>query len=230
MQVFFKFNGAYTACDPAHRPYIVFGKTDALALPGDYYKIVTSVPAHLRADMPGNTLTMLSEIVAAQAGAEGLAADLDEALYASLGIKNYAGRAFKRVTPIGLRAGGSGAVFGDGTPEGVFRGMGRGLARYISSPAFRDFVSYDIANQVEVPDRDLVGWGVDPTDTAWSSFGYASLSTGRDRYAEYASQRIARRAVDHALDGFKLSGGDATGDSQRLADLWTERRPLELSR
>ena len=36
-------------------------------------------------------------------------------------------RAFKRVTPIGLRAGGSGAVFGDGTPEGVFRGMGRGL-------------------------------------------------------------------------------------------------------
>ena len=193
-------------------------------------EVFDSVPAHLRAGMPGNTLAMLGEIVAAQAGAEGLAADLDEALYASLGIKNYAGRAFKRVTPIGLRAGGSGAVFGDGTPEGVFRGMGRGLARYISSPAFRDFVSYDIANQVEVPDRDLVGWGVDPTDTAWSSFGYASLSTGRDRYAEYASQRIARRAVDHALDGFKLSGGDATGDSQRLADLWTERRPLELSR
>ena len=193
-------------------------------------EVFESVPAHLRAGMPGNTLAMLGEIVAAQAGAEGLAADLDEALYASLGIKNYAGRAFKRVTPIGLRAGGSGAVFGDGTSEGVFRGMGRGLARYISSPAFRDFVSYDIANQVEVPDRDLVGWGVDPTDTAWSSFGYASLSTGRDRYAEYASQRIARRAVDHALDGFKLSGGDATGDSQRLADLWTERRPLELSR
>ena len=193
-------------------------------------EVFESVPVHLRAGMPGNTLAMLGEIVAAQAGAEGLAADLDEALYASLGIKNYAGRAFKRVTPIGLRAGGSGAVFGDGTPEGVFRGMGRGLARYISSPAFRDFVSYDIANQVEVPDRDLVGWGVDPTDTAWSSFGYASLSTGRDRYAEYASQRIARRAVDHALDGFKLSGGDATGDSQRLADLWTERRPLELSR
>ena len=193
-------------------------------------EVFESVPVHLRAGMPGNTLAMLGEIVAAQAGAEGLAADLDEALYASLGIKNYAGRAFKRVTPIGLRAGGSGAVFGDGTPEGVFRGMGRGLARYISSPAFRDFVSYDIANQVEVPDRDLVGWGVDPTDTAWSSFGYASLSTGRDRYAEYASQRIAHRAVDHALDGFKLSGGDATGDSQRLADLWTERRPLELSR
>ena len=184
-------------------------------------EVFESVPAHLRPGMPGNTLAMLGEIVAAQAGAEGRVARLDEELYASLGLKNHSGRAFKRVAPIGLRAGGSGAAFGDGTAEGVFRGMGRGLARYISSPAFQNYVSYDIANPVEAPDRELVGWGVDLTDTAWSSFGYASLSTGRDRYAEYASQRIARRAVDHALDGFKLPG-DTTGDSQRLADLWTE--------
>ena len=193
-------------------------------------EVFESVPAHLRPGMPGNTLAMLGEIVAAQAGAEGRVARLDEELYASLGIKNYAARAFKRATPIGLRAGGSGAAFGDGTAEGVFRGIGRGLARYISSPAFQDYVSYDNGNPVYAPDRELVGWGVDPTDTAWSSFGYASLSTGRDRYAEYASQRIARRAVDHALDGFKLFGGDAAGDSQRLADLWAERRSLELSR
>ena len=192
-------------------------------------EVFESVPAHLRPGMPGNTLAMLGEIVAAQAGAEGRVARLDEELYASLGLKNHSGRAFKRVAPIGLRAGGSGAAFGDGTAEGVFRGMGRGLARYISSPAFQNYVSYDIANPVEAPDRELVGWGVDPTDTAWSSFGYASLSTGRDRYAEYASQRIARRAVDHALDGFKLPG-DTTGDSQRLADLWAEHRSLELSR
>ncbi|SPT52941.1 Uncharacterised protein [Actinomyces bovis] len=188
-----------------------------------------SVPTHLRAGMPGNTLAMLGEIVAAQAGAAGTTASQDEALYASLGLNNRAPRAFKRVTPIGLKAGGTGAVFGDGTSEGVFRGIGRGLARYISSPAFRDFVSYDIANMVVVPNRELVGWGVDPTDTAWSSFGYASLSTGRDRYAEYAAQRIARRAVDHALDGFKLPG-DTTGDTQRLADLWANRASLELSR
>lgn len=192
-------------------------------------EVFEAVPAHLRPGMPGNTLAMLGEIVAAQAGAEGRAARLDEALYASLGLKNHASRAFKRVAPIGLRAGGSGAAFGDGTAEGVFRGMGRGLARYISSPAFQNYVGYDIANPVRVPDRELVGWGVDPNDTAWSSFGYASLSTGRDRYAEYASQRIARRAVDHALDGFKLPG-DTTGDSQRLADLWAERRSLDLSR
>ncbi|MBO3724372.1 tubulin-like protein [Actinomyces bowdenii] len=186
-----------------------------------------SVPAHMRSGMPGNTLAMLGEIVAAQASPDGTAADLDASLYSSLGLSNRAGRAFKRVTPIGLRSGGSGAVFGDGTTEGLFRGMGRGLARYISSSAFDDYVSYDIANQVSIPGRDLVAWGVDPTDTAWGSFGYASLSTGRDRYAEYAAQRIARRVVDHSLDGFRLAG-DTTGDTQRLADLWGHRRTQEL--
>lgn len=187
-----------------------------------------SVPAHMRSGMPGNTLAMLGEIVAAQAGADGAAAELDQRLYETLGLTNRAGRAFKRVTPIGLRAGGSGAVFGDGTTEGVFRGMGRGLARYISSSAFDDYVSYDIANQVSIPGRDMTSWGVDPTDTAWGSFGYASLSTGRDRYAEYAAQRIARRSVDHSLDGFRLVG-DTTGDTQRLADLWAHRQDSELS-
>ena len=186
-----------------------------------------SVPAHMRSGMPGNTLAMLGEIVAAQAGADGTAAELDRRLYETLGLTNRAGRAFKRVTPIGLRAGGSGAVFGDGTTEGVFRGMGRGLARYIASSAFDDYVSYDIANQVSIPGRDMTSWGVDPTDTAWGSFGYASLSTGRDRYAEYAAQRIARRVVDHTLDGFRQTG-DTTGDTQRLADLWAHRQDSEL--
>ena len=47
--------------------------------------------------------------------------------------------------------------------------MGRGLARYISSSsAFDDYVSYDIANQVSIPGRDMTSWGVDPTDTAWA--------------------------------------------------------------
>ncbi|WP_136314051.1 tubulin-like doman-containing protein [Actinomyces procaprae] len=188
-----------------------------------------SVQDDMRTGMPGNTLAMLGEIVAAQAGAEGRAAGLDEELYACFGITGRAGRAFKRVTPIGIKAGGTGAVFGDGSAEDVFRGMGRGLARYIASPAFNDYVSYDIANGVNVSSKEYVSWGVDATDTAWSSFGYASLSTGRDRYAEYAAQRIARRCVDHVLDGFRRPGVNV-GDTQALSDLWSTNRALELER
>ena len=68
---------------------------------------------------------------------------------------------------------------------------------------------------------------MDPDNTAWSSFGYASLSTGRDRYAEYASQRLARRAVDHVMDGFRIPG-DTTSDTQRLANLWQHYQGQEL--
>ena len=186
-----------------------------------------TVPANARQGMPGNTLAMLGEIVAAQSGAEGAAEKADRDLYAKLGVSITKNKAFKRVTPIGLKAGGSGAVFGDGSSEGVFRGMGRGLARYISGDAFHDYVSFDIANYVDVPNRDLVSWGVNPDNTAWSSFGYASLSMGRDRYAEYAAQRLARRAVDHLLDGFRIPG-DTTSDTQRLANLWQHYQGQEL--
>lgn len=192
-------------------------------------EVFGSIPEHLRVGMPGNTLAMLGEIVAAQAGTEGETARQDRELYSLFGVAASVGRAFKRVTPIGLKAAGTGAVFGDGSTEGVFRGMGRGLARYISSPAFNRYVSYDIANQVTVPNRDLVSWDVNPTDTAWSSFGYASLSTGRDRYAEYSAQRIARRAVDHVLSGFRATS-NASNDVQRLAELWEHRRGEELMR
>ena len=39
--------------------------------------------------------------------------------------------------------------------------------------------------------RDLMGWGSDWSSLLWGSYGFASLSMGRDRYAEYSAQRIA---------------------------------------
>ncbi|WP_308652123.1 tubulin-like doman-containing protein [uncultured Actinomyces sp.] len=192
-------------------------------------EVFNEVPKDKKDGMPGNTLAMLGEIIAAQSSNGGKAARLDEELYSLMGGATKACHAFKRVIPIGLKAGGTGAVFGDGTTSGVFRGMGRGLARYIASPAFESYVQFDIANKVDIPNHNAVSWGVDPTETAWGSFGYASLSTGRDRYAEYASQRMARRSIDHLLDGFR-SAGDFSGDAQRLAALWQARMPEELAK
>lgn len=191
-------------------------------------EVFASVPAGMRGGMPGNTLAMLGEIISAQSTSGGAASTADEQLYQLLGLPVSADRTFSRVIPIGLTSGADGAVFGDGTAEGVFRGMGRGLARYISSDAFDAYVQYNLANPLSGVRTDLVGWGADPNAIAWGSFGYASLSMGRDRYAEYAAQRLARRAVDHALDRFRRSG-DSSGDSQRLASLWSHRSAEELS-
>lgn len=191
-------------------------------------EVFADVPQDKKEGMPGNTLAMLGEIIAAQSSNNGTAAQLDRDLYKLMGNSVQAPRAFKRVIPIGLKAGGTGAVFGDGTASGVFRGIGRGLARYIASPAFESYVQFDIANKVDIPNRGLVSWGVDPTETAWGSFGYASLSTGRDRYAEYAAQRLARRSVDHLLTGFRTNPADLSGDTQILDSLWQSRRAEEL--
>ena len=48
-------------------------------------------------------------------------------------------------------------------------------------------------------DRDLLGWGISAWDVLpWGTYGFASLSMGRDRYAEYAedgTETLAERWV-----------------------------------
>lgn len=189
------------------------------------------LPAQDRLGMSGNTLAMLGEIFAAQVTPDGgLAGAQDAELYSLLGETGTAGRPFRRVFPIGRRTGVDSMVFGDGSAEGVYRGMGRGLGRLLLSPRFDSIVQYLIANVTGGNlSSEAVAWGAKADDALWSSFGYASLSMGRDRYAEYASERVARRAVDHVLNGFRQEGS-TQGDQQQLEELWQYRRADELRR
>jgi hypothetical protein len=179
--------------------------------------------------MAGNTLAMLGEILSAQATAGGgVTGRTDAALYRTLGVEGSGDRPFRRVFPVGRHAGDGGMVFGDGTADGVFRGMGRGIGRLLTSPRFDDLVQYFIGNGAATTATiGEVGWGSAPDNIAWGSFGFASLSTGRDRYTEYAAERIARRSLDHVLDGFRRAGS-TQGDTQQLADLWQLTRDREL--
>lgn len=183
-----------------------------------------------RGGMTGNTLAMLGEIFAAQATADGGAAGReDAAIYDRLGVAGTSARPFRRVFPIGRRTGVDNMVFGDGSPDGVYRGMGRGIGRLLLSPRFDQIISYLVANVGGGGlDTEKVAWGAKADDAIWSSFGYASLSMGRDRYLEYAAERIARSAVDHVLNGFRQDGS-THGDQQQLAELWQYRRAGELA-
>lgn len=189
------------------------------------------LPRQDRAGMTGNTLAMLGEIFAAQATPDGGAAgEADAEIYERLGVAGTAARPFRRVFPIGRRTGVDNMVFGDGSPDGVYRGMGRGIGRLLLSPRFENIISYLVANVGGGGlDTKTVAWGAKADDAIWSSFGYASLSMGRDRYLEYAAERIARSAVGHVLNGFRQEGS-THGDQQQLAELWQYRRPQELSR
>ncbi|MFB9164008.1 tubulin-like doman-containing protein [Arthrobacter psychrochitiniphilus] len=180
------------------------------------------LPPAARGGVRANALAMLGEIVAAQTTA---AAGHDTATLSALGQKNglQPGLPFARVFPVGRFAGVSRTMFGDGSQNTLYRGLGRGLAALmLSGKASGDFIAYDLTNNsTDKPAlRDTFGWGASSENLAWGAFGFASLSMGRDRYSEYAAQRLARTAVDRLRLGHMQPGSTASSIDQvnALAD------------
>ncbi|MEP9395102.1 tubulin-like doman-containing protein [Gordonia sp. VNQ95] len=178
--------------------------------------IFESLPASAVTGTRANALAMLGEIVAAQTGS---ARESDVALLRALGYERGQGERipFARVFPVGRYVGAQRTVFGDGTPNAVYRGLGRGLAGLtLSGPALQQFVEWDLTNGVgDQGSLEFLGWGNRQwNNIPWGTFGYASLSMGRDRYAEYAAQRVARASADKLLHGHLQPGNDASDEEQ----------------
>ncbi|MDH6196282.1 hypothetical protein M2272_002925 [Mycobacterium frederiksbergense] len=178
--------------------------------------IFDSLPASARVGVRANALAMLGEIVASQAG---VAREHDVRILRALGQQRGKGEPipFARVFPVGRYVGADRTLFGDGSQYAVYRGLGRGLAGLMMSGTASDqFVFYDIGNTSSpVGDRDLLGWGNAVWDPLpWGTYGFASLSMGRDRYAQYAAQRLARSCADKLLTGHLQPGNPASGTEQ----------------
>lgn len=178
--------------------------------------IFETLPDSAITGVRANALAMLGEIVASQTGA---ARDHDVALLRALGHEHGEGELtpFARVFPVGRYVGAERTVFGDGTPSAVYRGLGRGLsALMLSQSATQQFVEWDLTNGGGVAgSREFLGWGNEAWDNLpWGTFGFASLSMGRDRYAEYAAQRLARGSVDKLLHGHRQPDNPASDEEQ----------------
>lgn len=179
--------------------------------------VFDSLHPDARGGVRANALAMLGEIVAAQTGA---AREHDAATLAALGHENgtSAAKPFARVFPVGRFSGADRTLFGDGTQNAIYRGLGRGLAALmLSGKASGDFVSFDLGNEnaVDKPaNREYIGWGVQPSELPWGAFGFASLSMGRDRYREYAAQRLARTGADRLRNGHMQQGNNASSVEQ----------------
>ncbi|QCB96205.1 hypothetical protein E5206_04070 [Arthrobacter sp. PAMC25564] len=178
--------------------------------------VFDSLPPAARGGVRANSLAMLGEIVAAQTVA---AQEHDARTLAALGEQSGATgeKPFARVFPVGRFSGVERTMFGDGTQNAVYRGLGRGLAALMrSGRASGDFVSFDLGNLSEDKParRQFLGWGAESNDVAWGAFGFASLSMGRDRYAEYSAQRLARTAVDRLRSGHLQTGNTASSVEQ----------------
>ena len=182
--------------------------------------IFESLPTASRSGVRANALAMLGEIVATQTGS---AREHDVAMLGALGQRNGEGDPipFQRVFPVGRYVGAQRTLFGDGTQQAVYRGLGRGLAAMLSSgKATNEFVRYDLANTGSpVGDQNQLGWGHEQWDSLpWGSFGFASLRMGRERYREYSAQRLSRTAVDRLVSGH-LQPGNAEPSLQQVTRL-----------
>jgi hypothetical protein len=189
-------------------------------------EIFDSVPAHLRGGVPGNALATMSELMATQLGA---ATHDDDEIFAALGMgtsEANRGIPFGRVFPIGAYIGDTGARFADGDLLDIYRGVGRGLAALmLSGEATKSWSAYDLANNapIEMSTTDFA-WGGVRKDNQWGSFGFAQLSLGRDRYAEYAAQRLARSGVIRLTSGHRQPQNPAT-DAEQLERIAHDRAP-----
>ncbi|MGV3113371.1 tubulin-like doman-containing protein [Corynebacterium freneyi] len=181
-----------------------------------------------RRGMWPNSLAMFGEAVAAQTGA---AVAHDRAIFKAMGLSVTPKNAsFARLFPIGARMGGNRSKFGDGSPAAIYRGLGRALAALMTSrKALGSFTQYTLGNSGAIEgSRSILGWG-SPTkvswkDIPWGSMGYAQLSMGRDRYAEYAAQRLARSSFERLLEGH-LSPDDPSTGKEQLDKRLRERLP-----
>lgn len=188
--------------------------------------VFSYLPPADRAGVNANSLAMMGEIIAAQSGA---AADSDGRLWSAFGTTDVQSPVpFARVFPIGSMSGmaGRSARFGDGRAVTIYRGLSRGLTALMTSPtAMGDFVSYDLGNLEGLTFRqDKFGWSSSANRMVWGSMGFASLSMGRDRYAEYAAQRLARGAVDRLVKGHLRDDSTASPDEQ-LRELVASQHP-----
>lgn len=167
-----------------------------------------------RSNIEGNAMAALPEIIAAIARtAEGF----DVATYTSLGIPvNTNTPPFARVFPIGSKIGGSGAYFGDGSQESVYRGIARALAgTMLSERASRQYLDFMLGNPNPLTSlNQKFGWRIDPLALPFGSLGFASLSLGRDRYLDYAAQRLARSASEHLVAGHINPTSQLPGNDQ----------------
>lgn len=157
---------------------------------------------NLRKNVEGNAMAALPELFAAISR---LSDPVDRRAFEAFGLPlaSQSEPPFARVLPIGRRVGETGAFFGDGTQDGIYRGVARAISGVMQSDqASGRYVDYFLGNPSPVAaSSERFGWGISPLALPFGSMGYASLSLGRDRYAHYAAQRLARAAVDHLRTG-----------------------------
>jgi hypothetical protein len=160
-----------------------------------------------RSGVNANALGTIAELMSARAAAQKAWTKQEWDVYRVGQQPPTLGRGPKAVFPVGATNGISGAVFGDGRANTIYRGFARALASMVLSEAQQtqvlNYVVANFGNTEALPDHSELAWapGGGRDALGFGAIGFASIGLGRDRYAEYVAQRLARLAVNRLLRG-----------------------------
>ena len=176
--------------------------------------VFTELDDMSRGGVNANALGTVSELMSAMAGRQQPWTPEEWAVYGGVPRPTAPGRGPMLSFPVGSYNGISGARFGDGRTDTIYRGFARSLgALFLSEAQQGQLMSYAVGNLNNskrfVQDHTLMSLqpargGADSERNepmVFGSLGFASIGLGRDRYAQYAAQRLARQGVERLLRG-----------------------------
>ncbi|MGY1619067.1 tubulin-like doman-containing protein [Geodermatophilus sp. SYSU D00691] len=167
-----------------------------------------------RGGVNANALGTVAELMSAMAARQQPWTAEEWTVYGGVPRPTAPGRGPMLTFPVGSYNGVSGARFGDGRTDTIYRGFARSLtALFLSEAQQGQLMSYAIGNlnnsKLFVQDHTHMslqpargGADVERNEPmVFGSLGFASIGLGRDRYAQYAAQRLARQGVERLLRG-----------------------------
>ncbi|WP_284743907.1 tubulin-like doman-containing protein [Amycolatopsis sp. RTGN1] len=104
------------------------------------------------------------------------------------------------------------------TQDDVFAVVGRTVASWATSltvqQRFKSYVTGNWQNNARM--SDPLGLSAGPVELPFSALGHASLSLGRDVFAQYGSQCLSRAVADRLLAGSEVAANTNADDTGRL--------------
>jgi hypothetical protein len=171
--------------------------------------VFDKLDAGQRTGVNANALGTVSELMSAMAGKQTPWTPEEWSVYGGVPRPTAPGRGPMLTFPVGSFNGISGARFGDGKPDTIYRGLARALTTlFLSEAQQNQLMAYAVGNLGAIAGSvpDATELSVQPARSlsepesieplVFGSLGFASVGLGRDRYAEYAAQRLARLGVD----------------------------------
>lgn len=197
--------------------------------------VFDELPEAARRGVRPNALATLSELIAGSwsfDGRDGGITDSSARLYQASGVETTSISRMGPRYPVLVGARNSDVSYG--SQNEIYRGMGRAISEWVTKTRLQDAMfAYFSGNRQSsaVAMTDRIGLKLGHHETPFSALGFARMDLGRDLFARYSSQYLARAAAER-ITQTHLAGrpaDDLRTDKEVITDLAEQAWPSFLS-